>query len=510
MSDQTLPPAPTQVDHRVDQPADQPVDQPVDLPPNASRAAAGIALVLIAQLMFILDATVVNVALPHIDSALGFGPASLSWVLNAYTLAFGGLLLLGGRLGDVLGRRRMFELGIAVFTVASLVGGLAQTPTMLVLARAAQGVGGAMAAPGVLALLTTSAPDAAARNRALALFGAVSSGGMSIGLLLGGFVTDVGSWRWTLFINIPIGLAVLALTRRLLDETPRRPGRFDVVGALSATGGAVAIVWSLIGAPEHGWGSPRTIVGFVIGIALIALLARTEVRVAHPMLRPELLRNGRRVGALAIMACVVAGQLSMFFLAVQFIENELGFGPMSTGLAFLPLTIGIFAMSRITPRLLARFGPTPMLIAGATGLAASFAWMSTLSAGDDYVSGLFGPMLLNGLSAGLAFMPITSVVLSDVEPEHAGSASGLLQTFQQLGGAIGLAVIVSVYAAGSVPGEFLPGARAAFLTSAAFAVIGLLVALTLHATRRRRAEEEPVQDAVEEILENDLEAGLVS
>ena len=194
---------------------------------------------LVAQLMFILDATVVNVALPHIDSALDFGPAGLSWVLNAYTLAFGGLLLLGGRLGDVLGRRRMFEIGIAIFTVASLVGGFAQSPTMLVLSRAAQGVGGAMAAPGVLALLTTSAPDEAARHRALALFGAVSSGGMSIGLLLGGLVTDLGSWRWTLWINIPIGLAVLALTRRFLDETPRRPGRFDIVGAVSATGGAV-------------------------------------------------------------------------------------------------------------------------------------------------------------------------------------------------------------------------------------------------------------------------------
>ncbi len=466
------------------------VDAPVELPPNAGRAAAGIALVLVAQLMFILDATVVNVALPHIDRALGFGPASLSWVLNAYTLAFGGLLLLGGRLGDVLGRRRMLELGIAVFTIASLVGGLAQTPTMLVLARAAQGVGAAMAAPGVLALLTTSAPDEAARNRALALFGAVSSGGMSIGLLLGGFVTDVGSWRWTLFINIPIGLAVLALTRRFLDETPRRPGRFDIVGAVSATGGAVAIVWSLIGAPEHGWTSARTVLGLVAGAALVALLARTEVRVAHPMLRPELLRNKRRVGALAMIAFVVAGQLSMFFLAVQFIEGELGFGPMASGLAFLPLTLGIFGMSRITPRLLGRFGALPMILVGAVGLSSSFVWLSTLSAGDGYLSGLFGPMLLNGLSAGLMFMPITATILAGVEPEHAGSASGLLQTFQQLGGAIGLAVIVSVYAAGSVPGEFLPGARAAFLTSAAFAAGAFVVALTLYVgTRRARARE---------------------
>ncbi|WP_140008515.1 MFS transporter [Nocardioides plantarum] len=458
---------------------------PDELPPNATKAAAGIALVLVAQLMLILDATVVNVALPHIQDDLTFGPAGLSWVLNAYTLAFGGLLLLGGRLGDVFGRRRMFEAGLALFTLASLVGGLAQTPGMLVAARAAQGVGAALAAPGVLALLTTSAPDDAARNRALALFGAVSSGGMSIGLLLGGALTDLGSWRWTMFINIPIGLVVLALTRRYLDETVRRPGRFDVVGAIAATGGAVSIVWALIQAPEHGWTSARVIGGLVLGAALIALLARTELRVAHPMLRPELLRDKRRVGGLAVIALVVGGQLSMFFLAVQFIEDELGFGPMESGLAFLPLTLGIFGMSRITPRLLAHFGPSPMIMAGAVGLAVSFAWLSTLSASDSYLSGLFGPMLLNGLSAGLAFMPITSIVLTGVEPEHAGSASGLLQTFQQLGGAIGLSVIVSVYAVGAEPGQFLPGAQAAFLTSASFAALALLVGTALHVHARR-------------------------
>lgn len=475
MSQQTINPAHTQ-------------GLPDELPPNATKAAAGIALVLVAQLMLILDATVVNVALPHIDADLSFGPAGLSWVLNAYTLAFGGLLLLGGRLGDVFGRRRMFEAGLAVFTVASLVAGLAQSPDLLVASRALQGVGAALAAPGVLALLMTSAPDQAARNRALALFGAVTSGGMSIGLLLGGLLTDVGSWRWTMFINVPIGLVVLALTRRYLDETVRRPGRFDVVGAISATGGAVAIVWALIQAPEHGWTSARTVGGFVVGALLIALLARTETRVAHPMVRPELLRHRPRVGGLAIIALVVGGQLSMFFLVVQFIERELGYGPMASGMAFLPFSLAIFGMSRVTPSILARVGATPMMMTGAVGLAASFVWLSTLSAGDGFVSGLLGPLLLNGLSAGLVFMPITSTVLSGVEPEHAGSASGLLQTFQQLGGAIGLAVIVSVYAVGAVPGEFLPGARAAFLTSATFATLALLVAVAMHAgVRRQRA-----------------------
>jgi len=465
-----------------------PVDLPTELPDGAGRAALGIAIVLSAQLMFILDATVVNVALPKIDADLGFGPASLSWVLSAFTLAFGGFLLLGGRLGDVYGRRRLFLGGVAFFTLASLVGGLAQTPEMLVAARAAQGIGAAMAAPGVLALLTTSAPDEPARLRALALFGAVSSGGMSLGLLLGGAVTDLGSWRWTLFINVPIGLAILALTRRFVDETPRRPGRFDFVGAFSATGGAVALVWTLIGVPEHGWTSARTILGFVIGAALFALLAVTERRVEHPLLRPALLRSRRRIGGLAAIGLVVGGQLSMFFLAVQYLEGTLGFGPMATGLAFLPLTLGIFGMSRVTPRIMAAVGPLPMIAVGAVGLASSFAWLSMLDSGDGYLSGVLGPMMLNGLSAGLMFMPITSIVLGGVEPEHAGAASGLLQTFQQLGGAVGLAVIVSVYAAGSVPGEFLPGAQAAFLTSATMAALAGVAAVSGLAVRRRRAD----------------------
>lgn len=468
-------------------------DLPTDLPDNAGRAAAGIAIVLVAQLMLILDATVVNVALPHIDADLGFGPASLSWVLNAYTLAFGGLLLLGGRLGDVFGRRRMFEAGLAVFTLASLLGGVAQDPAMLVGARALQGVGAAMAAPGVLALLTTSAPDQAARNRALALFGAVSSGGMSIGLLLGGFLTDVGSWRWTMFINVPIGLAVLALTRRFLDETARRPGRFDLVGAVTATGGAVAIVWSLIGAPDHGWTSARTLVGLVVGVALVCALAVTERRVAHPLLQPALLRSRSRIGGLAMIALVVGGQLSMFFLAVQLIEGQLGFGPMATGLAFLPLTLGIFGMSRVTPRLITRVGVLPMMVTGSLGLAASFAWLSQVGASDTYLSGVFGPMLINGLSAGLVFMPVTATILAGVAPEHAGSASGLLQTFQQLGGAIGLAVIVSVYAAGAEPGRFLPGADAAFLTSSLFALLAMVAAVTL--VRQRRTAPAAVEIA---------------
>jgi EmrB/QacA subfamily drug resistance transporter len=475
-------------------------DLPTELPANAGRVATGIAIVLVAQLMLVLDATVVNVALPRIDTDLGFGPASLSWVLNGYTLAFGGLLLLGGRLGDVRGRLRMFEIGLSMFTVFSLLGGLAQTPTQLVIARALQGAGAAMAAPSVLALLTTSAPDEAARNRALALFGAVSSAGASIGLLLGGVVTDIGSWRWTLWINVPIGLAVLLLARRFVTETPRRPGRFDVVGAVTATLGAVAIVWSLIGAPQHGWLSFRTLGGLVVGVVLLLMLGRSELRHPHPLVQPHLVRNPRRVGGLLAMGLVIGANFSMFFLVVQYDQRVLGFGPFETGLAFLPFSLGVFAMSRITPRLISVLGVRPMVLMGSGAMVVGYLWLSQLSTTSTYVGTVFGPVLIAGLATGFIFMPITATVLGDVEPEHAGSASGLLQTTQQLGGAVGVAAIVSVYATDAVPGQFVPGAQAAFITSAAFSLTAFLVAFAT--LRQRPAPVDPVvADAEPELAE---------
>lgn len=451
------------------------------------RAGIAIALVLTAQLMLVLDATVVNVALPRIGTDLGFGPASLSWVLNAYALAFGGLLVLGGRLGDAYGRLRMFEIGLAVFTAASIAGGLAQSPEMLLGARALQGLGAALAAPSTLALLTTSAKDEPGRLRALALFGAVSSGGLSLGLLLGGVVTDLGSWRWTLFINVPIGLVVLGLVGRFVTETARQRGRFDVLGALTATGGAVVIVWSLIGAPEHGWGSTRTLAGLALGALLLVGLVLAERRVAHPLIAPALLRDRSRVGALIAMALVVGGQLSMFYLVVQFTQRVLGFGPLAAGLAFLPLSLTVFTMSRFSPRLVGRFGPTRMLMLGSLGLVGGYLWLSRADEATTYASGVLGPMLLIGLSMALCFMPITSLALAGVEPAQAGSASGLLQTTQQLGSAVGIAVIVSVYAGNAVPGQFVPGLAQAMTASAVFAALTFLVAATLHLSGRRRA-----------------------
>jgi len=460
--------------------------------PTRRNPALGMAIVLVAQLMLILDAAVMNVALPRIGADLHFGAAGLSWVLNGYALAFGGLLLLGGRLGDVLGRLRLFYGGVAVFTFFSLVGGFAQTPWELVGARIFQGVGAALAAPSVLALLTTSARDEAGRNRALALFAAVSSGGATLGLLLGGIVTDVGSWRWTLFINVPIGLAVLASVRRHVVETPRRPGRFDVVGAVAATGAAVSVVWALIGTPENGWASFRTIGSLALGAALLALLVATESRVAHPLLRLSLFRSRRRVAGLLTMAGLVAAQYPIFFLGVQYLEVQLGYGPVATGLAFLPISLGIFTMSRITPRLVGRFGTAPLMVIGTIGVAASELFLTSLPASSSYVGSVFWPFLLNGLSAGLVFMPTTVTVLADVEPEHAGSASGLLQTMQQLGSAVGVAIAASVYASHHGAGtEFVDGTSAAFTAAVVIAAVAVVSAGTLLVRRTPRRAPEP-------------------
>ncbi|MCH6469141.1 MFS transporter [Sinomonas terrae] len=446
----------------------------------------GLWLVMLAQLMLVLDATVVNVALPHIATDLHFSRSDLSWVLNGYAVAFGGLLLLGGRIGDVVGRRRTFLIGVAAFTAFSLLGGLATSPTLLVVARAFQGLGAAFAAPSVLALITTNAPDEGSRNRALALFSAIASMGGAIGLILGGVLTDTANWRWTLFINVPIGLLVLVAVPRLVGETPRRPGRFDVVGAVAATGGAVAIVWALIQAPDYGWFSTRTIGSLAIGAALIALLAFTERRVAHPLLRPQLLRSPSRVGALAAMAATYGGMLAMFFLMVQYLEDQLHFTPLVTGLAFLPMPLSIFAMSRIIPRLVERVGAARLVIVGAALRVIAFLPLTQLNPQTNFAL-VAAALVATGISAGMTFMPLTTLALRNVEPEHAGAASGLFQTMQQLGGAVGLAIVASTFAAFAVPGDFTIGGRAGFWAATILSALALAAVMGPAMRRQREA-----------------------
>ncbi|HZP16181.1 MAG TPA: MFS transporter [Nocardioides sp.] len=454
------------------------LERPTATTVAGKASTTGIYIVLLAQLMLVLDSAVMNVGLPHIQADLHMSTGGLSWVLNGYALTFGGLLLLGGRLGDVFGRLRVFWWGLAVFTLFSLIGGLAPNAEVLIAARALQGAGAAIAAPSVLALLTTSAPNENARNRALSQFTAVSAGGAGLGLLLGGALTDLASWRWTLFINIPIGLAVLATVRRYVTETPRRPGKFDFIGALTATGGAATIVWTVIKAQDYGWASAHTIGGFVLAALLLTILGYTESRHPHPLLRLGLLKDRMRVAALVTMSGAYGSMMAIFFLLVLFFEGTLKFGPMTAGLAFLPMPVTIFALSRVVPKLVERFGQTPLIVIGALGRVLSFALLLGLHDSTGYW-GVFGPLWLMAIASGLSFMPLTSLALKGVEPEHAGAASGLLQTMQQLGGAIGFAVIASVYATFGKQGDFAAGGHPGFIAALVIGVISLASALTL-------------------------------
>jgi EmrB/QacA subfamily drug resistance transporter len=463
--------------------------------------ALGTALILTVQLMLILDMTVVNVALPDIRTGLGFTPSALSWVLNAYTLAFGGLLLLGGRLGDVFGRRRTFSVGLAVFTLGSLAGGLAPTAGTLVGARALQGVGAAIAAPSVLALLSTSAPDATARTKVLALFSAVSSAGGSLGLLLGGVLTGYASWRWSLFINVPLGLLVLALVPRHVSETERQRGHFDVLGAITATLGSAALVFGFIHAPDNGWTAPGTLAAFAVAVVLLATLVLHERRTAAPLLPSEVLRSRTRLGAIAVMALFIGAQFSLFFFLVQFMQAVLAYGALESGFAFLPLTALIFATSRVTPRLVQRFGTRPLLLAGTLLVGGANLWLVGIGQDSTYLGGLLVPLMMVGIGAGLTFMPVTVTVLDGVQPVHAGSASGMLQMSQQVGGSLGLAVLVTVYASHTSPGDVVAGMPQTFAVGAGLLAVGFAVALVVLRPLRRPRPVREVTPELEESVE---------
>ena len=398
-----------------------------------------------AQLMIILDATVVNIALPHIQSGLHFSPTSLSWVLNGYTLTFGGLLLLGGRAGDILGRRRMFIAGITIFTLASLAGGLATSAGMLIAARAVQGAGGALASPAVLALVVSGFAEGKERTRALAIYVGVVTGGSSLGLVLGGLITEWLSWRWVLFINVPIGILVVALTPLFVSETPRQPGRFDLTGAITSTAGVALLVYGFIRAASDGWGNRVALASFGVAIVLLAAFVVTETRASQPITPLRLFADASRSGSFAARLLLVAGMFGMFFFLTQFLQDVLGFSPLRTGVAFLPMTITLFAVSRVAPRLIPRFGPKRLMILGMLPVIAGMAWLSRVSPETSYWTGVLEPMLLFGIGMGIVFVPLTSVSLMGVRPEDSGAASSMVNVMQQVGGSLGLAVLVAVF-----------------------------------------------------------------
>jgi EmrB/QacA subfamily drug resistance transporter len=484
-----------------------------DRAPRATRLSSStvvLAIVVVCQLMIVLDASIVITALPKIHRALGFSTTSLSWVQNAYTLTFGGLLLLGARAGDILGRRRVFVAGIGLFTAASLVGGLAQSADWLLIARAVQGVGAAIAAPSTLALLTTSFREGHERARALAFYSAASAAGGSLGLVLGGMLTDWVSWRWGLFINVPIGIAVMVLAPRFLPETERRSGRFDFAGAATSTLGMTALVYGFVRAASNGWGDSQAVTSFVASAALLATFVVNELRAEQPITPLRLFANRERAGAYLARILFVSGMFGMFFFMTQYMQGVLGYSPLQGGLAFLPMTLLIFGLVHFVPRLTMRFGNARVLTVGVALEFVGMAWLSRISAETHYLTGIALPLVILGLGAGLAFGPLTAAGIAGVRPHEAGAASGLVNVAHQLGGSLGLGILVTVFAAASGTATTRTGAAHELANGVATSVTGSavflgLALLVVGATMFRRpatvAAVEPEIEAVNALSE---------
>jgi EmrB/QacA subfamily drug resistance transporter len=499
--------------------ADAQAPQPKPTENDHGHRHLGIALAIIttAQLMIVLDASVVNIALPSIQADLGFSDANLSWVVNAYVLAFGGLLLLGGRLGDLLGRRRIFMLGIAVFTLASFLGGIAQGETTLLIARALQGVGAAIASPTALALITTTFPAGPPRNRAMAVYAAMSGMGAAIGLIVGGSLTEV-SWRWTLFINIPIGILLLVLVPRFLGESPRQHGEFDFPGAAVGSAGLVSLVYGLTHAASHEWTSPTTIITLALGVALLLLFVAAESRTEHPLLPMRILADRTRAVSFVSMLIMGAAMFAMFFFISLFVQQVLGYSPLKAGVAFLPFTAGIIVSAQTASALASRVDPRWIAGAGALVSAVGMWGYTLLDVDSTYAADLLPWILVQSVGMGLVFVPLTLTAVSRVAREDSGVGSAVLNTMQQVGGALGLATLgtVAVQAAENkaeelgqlaAAGRFDPqligaaaqthGATQAFWVAAVMILTGAVIVLFgLNIKHEELTADGPVAEAV--------------
>ncbi|HEY3561132.1 MAG TPA: MFS transporter [Kribbella sp.] len=467
----------------------------------ARRPGVVLAVILVTQLMVILDGTVVNIAMPHIQQALHFSPSSLSWVQNAYALAFGGLLLLGARAGDLLGRRRVFVTGVSIFTLASLLGGLAPNAELLLAARVLQGIGGAIAAPAALTLLMLTYREGPERMKALGYYSLVSSGGGSVGLVLGGMLTDWASWRWGLFINVPIGIALVFAARRVLTETAPETGRFDIAGALTSTLGITSLVFGFIRVAEKGWSSPEVLVAFAVGVALLVTFVLVERRVSHPIVPLRLFRSPVRSASYLTMLLVVGTMFGMFFFLTQYLQGVLALNPLAAGLAFLPMTGLLFTASRVVPKLVARIDGGKLLLAGSTLVTLGTIWLTRLGPHSTYLHDVVGPLLLFGAGAGMIFIPLVGRAIAGVAPEDSGAASGMLNVVQQVGGALGLGILVTIFGTASrnstsaVPREVLAdGVHAAFVGSLIYAAVSLaIITLTVRPWTWFRPSPKPVE-----------------
>jgi EmrB/QacA subfamily drug resistance transporter len=475
------------------------------VPPREANRWLVLAIVGFAQFMVVLDATITNVALPAIQSDLSLDGSQLQWIINGYTLVFGGFLLLGGRAADLLGRRRLFLAGTALFTFASLLNGLATSGEMLVVSRALQGLGGALVSPAALSIITTTFAEGEERTKAMGVWGAIAAGGGAVGLLLGGVLTEALSWEWVFFVNVPIGLGVAAVALRYvpesLGETEHRT--FDLAGAVTVTAGLVLLVYAIVEAESAGWGSLQTLGLSGVALVLLAVFVGLERRSPAPLVRLSIFRLRSLSTANAVLLGVGGGMFAMFFFLSLYVQQILGFSPLEAGVAFLPFTAGILIGSGLSAQVLVRrFGLKATLVTGLSLAAAGMLVITQIDAGGSYAADVLPGMLPMAIGMGLTFVPLTLVATANVEARDAGLASGLFNTSQQVGGALGLAILstlangrtddLTAQGARATPAALVEGYQIAFAAGAVLLVLGALgIAVAL---RRRDVETIDLED----------------
>jgi len=463
---------------------------------EAAQRRKWLALALLAstQFVIILDAAIVNVAIPSIGDDLSFSEEDLTWIPNAYALTFGGFLLLGGRMADLLGRRRLFMIGLLVFSVASLLGGLSTSETQLIIARAAQGLGAALLAPSALSMVTNMFEEGAERNKALGVWGAVSGSGGAAGVLLGGILTEYAGWEWVLWVNVPIGVIVAILAPRLLVESRRESDlrHVDALGAITVTAGLSLLVFALVDTINDGWGSTQTLTLLAVALALIVAFVFIELRSKDPLMPFGIFRLRTLSGANIVGLLVGAALFAMFFFLSRYMQEVLGYSALKAGLSYLPLALAIIASAGAASVLVTKLGFKKVLLAGLGLITVGLLWFAQVPANGSYLSDLLGPMVISAVGLGFAFVPITIAAVSNVSEDESGLASGLINTSQQIGGALGLAVLGTIAssrttdllttaqgAPAGIPAALTEGFQLAFLTGAGFAVIGIVATLLL-------------------------------
>lgn len=461
---------------------------PSSILPDTNKSAI-LAIILVSYVMIVLDISVVLTGLPKIHRDLGFTDVGLAWVQSAYTLTFGGFLLLGARAGDILGRRRMFISGLAIFTLASLAIGISQSSGWMLAWRAIQGIGAAVLAPSTLALLQTNFAEGEERTRAVSYYSAAAGISATVGLVLGGVLADWLSWRVGFFINLPIGLGMMVAARIYIRETDRRPGKFDLLGALTSTAGMSALVYGFIRSAHSGWNDATTMAILVAAIVLLALFVANERRASQPILPLWLFASRERSGAYAARVLYLGAMIGFFFFTTLYLQDVVGYGPALSGLAFVPATMLHFPFAIAVPRLVRRFGQHRLLVLGVVIGIAGMAWLSRADAGSNYLVSVALPMVLIGISQGLTLSPLTSSGVAGVSPEDAGAASGAVNVAHQLGNSVGLSVLVavSVIGSGSLNGRDLLAYRIAMALDTATVMLALaLVAATIAVFRPRK------------------------